>query len=69
MHIYYSNGIAAIEIGLFVEAIKSEGVTLADLKKFAGMWTDSERALSPYHASKFKPSQYKGGAFLATTNE
>ena len=62
MHILFSNGIAAIELGLFMAACWEEGITLARVHAFAELWGADKPVMSAIHDSKFTQTQFKGSA-------
>lgn len=62
MHIFFSKGTAALEVGLFMEAGKGENIQLARLQAFAETWNCGSEVRSALHHTKFKSSTYKGSA-------
>ena len=59
MHILYSNGVAALELGLFMAACS---ISLEDVYAFAKLWGANQDVLSALHENKFTTSTYRGGA-------
>ena len=62
MHILYSNGVAALELGLFLDACWAEDITLGNVRAFAKLWEANNTVLQAIHDSKFTRATFKGSA-------
>lgn len=63
MHIFYSNGTAAFEVGRFLDACQQHGLNLDNLQAYASLWEDTgQQVADALKASMFNSTQYRGSA-------